>query len=640
MHARQLAYFVAACQWPNHAIAARELGVSSSALSASLNQLSNQLGFALFRRGPSGAYPTADARWFYQEFEQILQILEMAPAHMADSAQGELCSIRIRSPLHFSIGMIRKAASLAIRASRRSFPNVLFELALVNHGSIPATAVHDPSMRARLVDHVEIDYSDPATDAGAIKVLDDAWVCVSNLGNEPFRSGDPISLAQLQSLPITVPVMHPRLLEQIDDEMAQRGLRPLARSALDPADIPEFCANGAIVCLLLPRSMVSMRIDATQVSIHRLSDGPSARLIVRVRNGEAAALAFVAQLAHALEAPESGQIYRPGITLKQLRYFDAVFSHRKIGLAARRLHVAQPALSSQLAILERRLGVRLFDRLPSGIGIRPEANRLAVLASAVLTQIDALASALPTANSEQRTDHRPSRHRPTLCIGLSAELDGMSAMARALCATLLAWERLPDSPKVQILQQPIASRDFHLRGVALDFVIGYRAPGWRRRPAFASSTVHAENLPQDDPFQLAAADPLVLVSDPSLMGIDPGEIALARIASLQVAMSASGTSVRETITAAASLARVRIEPHFVIDSDAAIQVLVRTAPVGAIVPASIARAWCEAAPLQCNRIVEPGLDLVLSIMHDPGRDLTEPALAFISLLRQTIESKR
>ena len=64
------------------------------------------------------------------------------------------------------------------------------------------------------------------------------------------------------------------------------------------------------------------------------------------------------------------------MNFKQLEYFAAVAEARSISGASRELHVAQPPISRQLALLEDELGVTLFLRNNKGVELTEAGRRL------------------------------------------------------------------------------------------------------------------------------------------------------------------------------------------------------------------------------------------------------------------------
>lgn len=74
--------------------------------------------------------------------------------------------------------------------------------------------------------------------------------------------------------------------------------------------------------------------------------------------------------------------------LRHLRYFVAVAENMHFGRAAQQLHIVQPALSKQIAALERELGVELFTRAKHRIEFTPAGKAFFAEARDILQRAD------------------------------------------------------------------------------------------------------------------------------------------------------------------------------------------------------------------------------------------------------------
>jgi LysR family hydrogen peroxide-inducible transcriptional activator len=78
------------------------------------------------------------------------------------------------------------------------------------------------------------------------------------------------------------------------------------------------------------------------------------------------------------------------ITLKQLRYFDALARAAHFGRAADACAISQPALSVQIKELEHTLGVTLFERGPRHVRLTAFGEEFGTRARAILRRVDEL----------------------------------------------------------------------------------------------------------------------------------------------------------------------------------------------------------------------------------------------------------
>ena len=135
--------------------------------------------------------------------------------------------------------------------------------------------------------------------------------------------------------------------------------------------------------------------------------------------------------------PEYGIL--SGMDIRILRYFLAVADEGNITRAAERLHVSQPALSTQLAALENELGHRLFERSARGIALtekglalKQRAGDLVDLAERVESEIKASdtdeiagtvsigAGETPAFRFVARAANELHRKNPKLCFSVSS----------------------------------------------------------------------------------------------------------------------------------------------------------------------------------------------------------------------------
>lgn len=78
------------------------------------------------------------------------------------------------------------------------------------------------------------------------------------------------------------------------------------------------------------------------------------------------------------------------VTLKQLRYFEALARHRHFGRAADACAISQPALSVQIKELEENLGTPLFERAPRQVRLTGFGEDCVARVRNILQSVDEL----------------------------------------------------------------------------------------------------------------------------------------------------------------------------------------------------------------------------------------------------------
>src|SRR5919108_999448 len=107
-----------------------------------------------------------------------------------------------------------------------------------------------------------------------------------------------------------------------------------------------------------------------------------------------------------------------------LRPFVVLAEELHFGRAAERLHITQPALSQQIARLERQVGIRLLDRTPHRVDLSDAGRAVLAPAREAIRAADAAAAAARA---------HAAGHAGTLKLGFSP---GAHYLAQAALAEL------------------------------------------------------------------------------------------------------------------------------------------------------------------------------------------------------------
>jgi len=279
--------------------------------------------------------------------------------------------------------------------------------------------------------------------------------------------------------------------------------------------------------------------------------------------------------------------------LQQLRYFVAVAEHRHFTRAAEAAHVSQPALSKQIAVLERELGSPLFSRARGNVTLTPAGDTLLPFARRILADVEG-------ARIEVRELGGLARGRlrlgatPTLLTGLLASV---------------LREYHDAYPGIELFVEESGSRDLvHLLSDgSLDLAL-IVLPLHAHDPALRTETVLREEL--------------VVVSDGSIRA---RSLRVADLARYPLVMFREGYDLRDVTLAA--FRRARVQPHFAVEGGEMDAVLgfVEAGLGVAVVPKMVVR---DRPKLHATPLGRPGLTRTVALAYRRDVEPSAAARAF------------
>lgn len=288
-----------------------------------------------------------------------------------------------------------------------------------------------------------------------------------------------------------------------------------------------------------------------------------------------------------------GGAVRDLLETRRLRYFRAVAESGSMSAAARRLNVAQPAISYHVAELEARIGARLLLRHGSGVSLTEEG-------AMVLRYANRVAELAEQAEAELRRALERTEPAVRLRLGVISSL--AAARAPAIAAARARW-----LPGVVLRISESGTRDSLrlMEAGEIDAAV-HLLPGGASAPP---PLCHER---------------LLLVSGPARPGAVVRPVRFADLARYALVLPARGNPLRDFLERIAEDLGVRLRVAVEIDGWAARRTAV-LAGLGATVLGAHCLAGREAGPpLGMQPIVEPPLRRPIFLSFRRGLD---PALA-------------
>ncbi len=259
--------------------------------------------------------------------------------------------------------------------------------------------------------------------------------------------------------------------------------------------------------------------------------------------------------------------------LKQLRTFREVADSGSLSRAADRLHLAQPALSRQIRLLEAEIGLPLFARHGRGM-------QLTEAGTALLERIDGPVRQLERAVEEVR--------------GLAGAVAGQVALG--MMPTIAS-----------VLAGPLARRvALEHPGLSLRIVEGYTGHlvEWVQRGVTDATLLYGPAPALHLRVTPLLIEEMVLVGAAG-SGIGPEAVAFASLAGRRLVMPSRQHGLRRIVEAAAGRARIGLNVAFEADSFGVLKELVVSGIGEAVLPRSAIREEEAAGRLRSAPLVRP-----------------------------------
>ncbi|PII54271.1 nitrogen assimilation transcriptional regulator [Serratia sp. OLCL1] len=289
------------------------------------------------------------------------------------------------------------------------------------------------------------------------------------------------------------------------------------------------------------------------------------------------------------------------MNLRRLKYFVKIVDVGSLTQAAEVLHIAQPALSQQLATLEGELKQQLLIRTKRGVQPTEAGNILYAHAQTILRQCEQAQSAVNSAGQAMSGQ---------VSLGLAS---GSTAAQLALPLLQTLRDQQPGI-LLSLHEHSGAALAGQVANQTLDMAMVYGA----KMPA----GLHTVALMREDLYLVATR----AVPHPG------NSVELLDVARLNLFLPREGDAVRNQLEEAMALRKLAVNVVGEIESSGALSAAIAGGLGATVLPESVARAMIGPAKAWMARINAPTMSVPLSLCMSGQQSLSAPALLVKDLL--------
>ena len=292
---------------------------------------------------------------------------------------------------------------------------------------------------------------------------------------------------------------------------------------------------------------------------------------------------------------------------KQLQYFLCLAREGNVTRAARQLNIVQPALSMQIAKLEKSLRKQLFYRSAHGVSLTPAGETLAGLAGSIMQNVD---------HARDETARLDGKISGRVGIGMitSAAQSTLAASSAKIAVQYPEIQLLVCEGYTEVLLDWVATGQ-------LDIAVVNLPPG--------KSSIAARHILDEE---------MMLAYGPSNRIELPTVVPYRRLKELGIVIPSRRHGLRRILDATAAEVDFTLNPRLEIDTLSAICEIIATTDLITVLPGIALYPDLSAGRIEAHRLRKPGIVRTIAWVTHPRRVVSAAMTAVMDIIAEDLQT--